>query len=57
MLHLSNLSYAIGLFLINVSEELMVTHPTHAVDSIKENDVWFNNGGSDRLRLGRTSQY
>ena len=57
MLRLSNLSYAIGFFLINVSESLMLTHLTHAGDSIKEDVVWFNLGGTVRLRLGRTSQY
>ena len=38
---------------VNVSEELMLTH---AGGSIKE-DVWLNLGGTDRLRLGCTSQY
>ena len=51
MLRLSNLSYAIGFFLIKVSGELMLTH---AGGSIKEDAVWFNLGGTDRLRLGST---
>ena len=30
---------------------------THAGGSTKEDVVWFNLGGTDRLILGRTSQY
>ena len=47
-------SYAIGFFVFNASEELMLTH---AGGSVKEDVVWFNLCGTDRLRLGRTSQY
>ena len=54
MLRLSNLSDAIGFFFNYVSEELMLAH---AGGSIKEDVVWFNLGGTDRLRLGCTSQY